>query len=126
MTDHETDALKAPGLTRSLRELPTTCPDLRGRVQGRIERARTVRRGAISAAVLLVLAGGLAWQFSPTTGPTPLAVNRPVEPVVPAGREPIRMAAESLATLPPVAEFEILSDQQAAVWASLEKLTEEL
>lgn len=123
MTQREQDS---PALTRALQALPAECPDLQSRVQGRVRQARTLRRGGIATAVLLVVAGGLALQLSPgppVQGPL-LAENRKAEQKI--ENVPQAARAESLSLPSPVAQLDILSDQQAAVWASLERLTEEL
>jgi hypothetical protein len=123
---HEKNTSDAP-LSNALRGSPAACPDLRERVQGRVRQARALRRAGISTAVLL-FAAGVAWQVVPRPEgglPGPVVNLGPVEPKTPQRIEP-RAAAEAIPTLPPVAQLEILSNQQSAVWASLEQLTQDL
>ena len=124
----------SPAWARALRETPAACPDLTSRVHGRVQRAREIRRVALAAALLiaaipfgLAILQGPRGELAKSGAPTGPATT--TDPAATTDLAPTRVTprpADSLAVPSPVARLEILSDQQSAVWAGLEKLTEEL
>jgi len=121
-TNRELENPEIHGWSRTLRQSPVVCPDLNARVQQRMVHARAVRRGSLAASALLVVVG-LAWLWSPPTTAPMLAIEKTPPKTLPASAQ---RETETLAVPSPVARMSILDDQQAALWAGLEKLTEDL
>lgn len=121
-TNRETEDPESQAWSHALREFPVVCPDLNDRVQRRLVRVRAVRRGSLAASLLLV-AMGLAWMWSPADTKPRLAIEKTPAKTLPT---PAQRETETLSVPSPIARMSILDDQQAALWAGLEKLTDDL